>query len=58
MAEKSGEDNFYMAGLLMLLGGALTIVVVGGLLFFIGWIIAAISFFSLKPKTTQTYINC
>ncbi|NLD65119.1 MAG: hypothetical protein GX648_00925 [Crenarchaeota archaeon] len=47
-----------MAGLLMLLGGALTIVVVGGLLFFIGWIIAAISFFSLKPKTTQTYINC
>jgi len=53
LAEKSGEDNFYMAGLLMLLGGALTIVVVGGLLFCIGWIIAAIGFFNLKPKPTQ-----
>ena len=55
LAEKSGEGNFRTAGLLMLLGGALTIVVVGGLLFFIGWIIAAIGFFSLKPKPTQTY---
>jgi len=58
LAEKSGEGNFHTAGLLMVLGGALTIVVVGGLLFFIGWIIASISFFSLKTKTTQTYINC
>jgi uncharacterized membrane protein len=48
LAEKSGEGNFHTAGLLMLLGGALTIVVVGGLLFFIGWIIAAIGFL-LKP---------
>ena len=55
LAEKSGENNFRTAGLLMLLGGALTIVLVGGLLFFIGWIIAAIGFFSLKPKSTQTY---
>ena len=55
LAEKSGEGNFRTAGLLMVLGGALTIVVVGGLLFFIGWIIAAIGFSSLKPKPTQTY---
>ena len=47
LAEKSGEGNFRTAGLLMLLGGALTIVAVGGLLFFIGWIIAAIGFFNL-----------
>jgi uncharacterized membrane protein len=57
LAEKSGEGNFHTAGLLMLLGGALTIVVIGGLLFFIGWIIAAIGFSSLKPKPTQTYTS-
>lgn len=56
LAEKSGEGNFHTAGMLMLLGGALTIVVVGSLLFFIGWIIAAIGFFNLKPKPTQTIL--
>jgi uncharacterized membrane protein len=56
LAEKSGEANFRTAGLLMMLGGALTIVVVGGLIFFIGWIIAAVGFFSLKPKPTQAYM--
>ena len=54
LAEKSGESHFHTAGLLMLLGGALTIVFVGGLITFIGWIIAAIGFFSMKPKPTQT----
>jgi uncharacterized membrane protein len=56
LAEKSGANNFHTAGLLMMLGGALTIVVVGGLIFYIGWITAAIGFFSLKPKPTQAYI--
>ena len=57
LAEKSGEGNFHTAGLLVLLGGALTIVIVGGLISFVGWIIAAIGFFSLKPKPTQTYTS-
>ena len=55
LAEKSGEGNFRTAGLLMIIGGALTIVLVGGLIFFIGWIFAAMGFFSMKPKPTQAY---
>ena len=55
LAKKSGESNFRTAGLLMLLGGALTIVVVGSLLFFVGWILVAIGFFSLKSTFPQAY---
>lgn len=55
LADKSGEGNFRTAGLLMIIGGALTIVLVGGLIFFIGWIFAAMGFFSMKPKSTQAY---
>jgi uncharacterized membrane protein len=54
LAEKSGEGNFRTAGSLMLLGGALTIVIVGGVLFFIGWIVAFIGFSSMKNKPNQT----
>ncbi len=56
LAEKSGEDNFKTAGLFMLLGGALTIILIGGLLFIIGWIIAAVGFFSLKNKIAHPTI--
>jgi len=56
LAEKSGEDNFKTAALFMLLGGALTIILIGGLLFIIGWIIAAVGFFSLKNKTARPTI--
>jgi uncharacterized membrane protein/ribosomal protein L40E len=55
LAEKSGEGNFRTAGLLMILGGALTILFVGTLIVFIGWIFAAMGFFSMKPKPTQAY---
>jgi uncharacterized membrane protein len=55
LAEKSGEGNFRTAGLLMIIGGALTIVIVGGLIFFIGWIFAAMGFFSMKPKQTLSF---
>ena len=55
LAEKSGESNFRTAGLLMILGGALTILFVGTLIFFIGWIFTAMGFFSMKPKPTQAY---
>lgn len=53
-SEKSGEGNFRTAGLLMIIGGALTILFVGGLIFFIGWIVATMGFSSMKPKPTQT----
>ena len=53
LAEKSGEGNFRTAGLLMIIGGALTIVFVGGLIFFIGWIVATMGFSSMKSIPTQ-----
>jgi uncharacterized membrane protein len=55
LAEKSGESRFSTAGLLMLIGGALTIIFVGGLIFIIGWIYATLGFSSMKPKAPQTY---
>ena len=54
LGEKSGVDNFRTAGLLYLLGGALAIVGIGVLLSWIAWILAAMGFHSLKPKTTET----
>ncbi len=50
LAEKSGKGNFKTAALLYLLGTALTILVIGGLLVWIAWIYAATGFNSLKPK--------
>lgn len=55
LAEKSGENRFRTAGLLMLIGGALTIIFVGGLIFIIGWIFAALGFSSMKTQAPQTY---
>ena len=57
IAEKSGEDNFRTAGQMMLIGGALTIILIGVLLIFVGWIFATIGFFSMKPprQPTQAY---
>jgi uncharacterized membrane protein len=55
LAEKSGENNFRQAGFFMLLGGALTIVLVGALLFFVGWIFAALGFFAMKARSPQVY---
>jgi uncharacterized membrane protein len=54
LAEKSGESKFRTTGLLMLIGGALTIIFVGGLVFFIGWIFAALGFSSMKAQALQT----
>jgi len=54
LAEKSGKDNFKTAGLLYLLGTVLTIVLIGGILIWIAWILAAMGFNSLKPKESLT----
>jgi len=53
LSTKSGDDNFKTAGLLMLIGGGLTIIFVGILVFFVGWIFAAMGFFSMKPPSPQ-----
>jgi uncharacterized membrane protein len=55
LAEKSGQDNFQTAGLLMLIGGALTIVLVGSIVFLVGWIFAAKGFFSMHAPAPQAY---
>ena len=49
LAAKSGEKFLETAGLLLLIGAALTIIIVGLLLVLTAWIIAAVAFFSLKP---------
>jgi uncharacterized membrane protein len=54
LAEKSGNGNFKTAGLLYLLGQVLTIVFIGGLLFWIAWIFAAMGFNTLRPKEPQS----
>ncbi|HII85680.1 TPA: DUF996 domain-containing protein [Candidatus Bathyarchaeota archaeon] len=53
LAEKSGEGNFKQAGFLMFLGGLLAIVVVGALIFFVGWIFAVLGFSSMKQPALQ-----
>lgn len=55
LAEKSGEQNFKQAGLFMLIDGidVLTVVFVGGLIFFVGLIFAVLGFFSMIPKASQ-----
>jgi uncharacterized membrane protein len=45
---KTGENMFGTAGMLMLVGAILTIVLVGLILMLIAWILAAVAFFSMK----------
>jgi uncharacterized membrane protein len=54
LAEKSGEQRFRDAGLLMLIGGALTIILIGGIIVFVAWILVTIGFFSMKKSASQT----
>ena len=53
LAEKSGEKIFDTAGLLMLIGAALTIVLVGAIVTFIAWILIVVGFFSIKTPSSQ-----
>lgn len=53
LAEKSGEKMFDTAGLLMLIGAALTIVLVGVIVTFIAWILIVVGFFSIKTPSSQ-----
>jgi uncharacterized membrane protein len=53
LSTKSGEKMFDTAGLLMLLGAVLTIILIGVILLLVAWILAAVAFFSMKIPTAQ-----
>jgi len=57
LAEKSGEQYFKQAGMFMFMGGILMILVVGGLIFFIGLVFALLGFFSIKPKASENHAS-
>lgn len=51
LAEKSGEKMFETAGLLLLIGAIIPLI--GEVIKFIAWILAAVGYFSLKPGTQE-----
>jgi len=53
LSEMSGERLFDTAGLLLLLGAILTIVLIGFILLFVAWILITAGFFAIKTQTTQ-----
>jgi len=53
LATKSGVGMFRTAGLLMLIGAVLTILLVGLILIWIGFILLAVAFFSIRTESTQ-----
>jgi len=53
LATKSGVGMFETAGLLLLIGAVLTIILIGFLLIWIAFILAAVAFFSIKTTPTQ-----
>ncbi len=56
LASKSGVGLFGTAGLLLLIGAVLTIVVIGLLLIWISFLIIAIAFFSIRPAVAEPSI--
>jgi uncharacterized membrane protein len=53
LATKSGVNMFGTAGLLLLIGAVLTIILVGFIVMWIAFILLAVGFFSIKPPTTE-----
>lgn len=53
LAAKSGVSMFSTAGLLLLIGAVLTIILVGFIIIWIAFILLAVGFFSIKTTTTQ-----
>ena len=54
LSQKSGEGMFETAGLILLIGAIIPII--GEVLKFIAWILAAVGFFSIKTPTTQVSV--
>lgn len=50
LSSKTGVGMFGTAGLLMLIGAVLTIVVIGVLLIWIAWILVAVAFFQIRAQ--------
>jgi len=53
LSSKSGVGMFSTAGLLLLIGAVLTIILIGVIVIWIAIILLAVAFFSIKPATTQ-----
>ncbi len=53
LSDKTGEKMFDTAGLLLLIGAVLTIIIVGVVLLFVAWILATVAFFSIRVPVTQ-----
>jgi uncharacterized membrane protein len=53
LADKSGQGMFRTAGLLLLVGAVLTIVIVGLVLIFVAWILVTVAFFSMTSTATS-----
>jgi uncharacterized membrane protein len=54
LATKSGVGMFGTAGLLLLIGAILTIILIGFVLMWIAFILLIVAFFSLREQPTQT----
>ncbi len=54
LSSKSGVGLFGIAGLLLLVGAVLTIILVGFLLIWISFLIVAIAFFQVKPAAVES----
>ena len=53
LSAKTGVGLFGTAGILMLVGAVLTIVLIGLLLIWIAWILVAVAFFQIKTQPAQ-----
>jgi uncharacterized membrane protein len=53
LAEKTGVGLFSTAGLLLLIGAVLTIILIGFVLIWIAFLLVAIAFFSMKPTAVE-----
>jgi uncharacterized membrane protein len=53
LSSKSGVGMFSTAGLVLLIGAILTIILIGVIIIWIALILLAVAFFSIKPATTQ-----
>jgi uncharacterized membrane protein len=53
LSSKSGVGMFSTAGLVLLIGAVLTIILIGVIIIWIAMILLAVAFFSIKPATTQ-----
>jgi uncharacterized membrane protein len=53
LSEKSGTHMFATAGLLLLIGAALTVIVIGLFLMWVALILLAVAFFEMRTEPTQ-----